>query len=73
MILISYDMISYHIILSYDMILENFRRTDREQRTENRQTENSKTEATLIPVDLQGEQANYVGILLYQVERVKWY
>ena len=37
MISISYDMISYDMKLSYDMILENFRRTDREQ-TENRQT-----------------------------------
>ena len=46
-------MISYHMILSYDMILENFRRTDREQ------TENSKPEATLIPVDRRGERANY--------------
>ena len=46
------------MILSYDMILENFRRTDREQRTENRQTENSKPEATLIPVDRRGEWAN---------------
>ena len=42
--------------------LENFMRTnreqtDREQRTK-RQTENSKPEATLIPVDSRGEQAN---------------
>ena len=36
--MISYDVIryryhktSYHMIISYDMILENFRRTDREQ------------------------------------------
>ena len=43
------------MILSYDMILENFRRTDREQRTEN-----SKPEATLIPVDSRGERANIV-------------
>ena len=50
-------MISYHMILSYDMILENFRRTDREQRTD-RHTENSKPEATLIPVDRGGERAN---------------
>ena len=26
-----YHMTSYHMIISYDMILENFRRTDREQ------------------------------------------
>ena len=39
------------MILSYDMILENFVRTDK-------QTENSKPEATLIPVDRQGERAN---------------
>ena len=38
--------------------LENFMRTNREQRTENRQTENSKPEATLIPVDSRGERAN---------------
>ena len=37
--------------------LENLGRTDREQ-TENRQTENSKPEATLIPVDSRGERAN---------------
>ena len=47
-------MMSYHMILSYDMILENF------VRTENRQTENSKPEATLIPVDSRGERANIV-------------
>ena len=40
------------MILSYDMILENLPRTDR-------QTENSKPEATLIPVDRRGERANY--------------
>ena len=52
------------MILSYDMILENFRRTDREQRTENReQTENSKPEATLIPADRRGERANNVIII----------
>ena len=39
------------MILSYDMILENLLRTDR-------QTENSKPEATLIPVDRRGERAN---------------
>ena len=32
-------------------------RTDRQ--TENKQTENSKPEATLIPVDSRGERANY--------------
>ena len=45
-------MMSYHMILSYDMILENLGRTDREH------TENSKPEATLIPVDRRGERAN---------------
>ena len=30
------------------------------QRTENRQTENSKPEATLIPVDRRGERANFM-------------
>ena len=40
------------MILSYDMILENFVRTDRQR------TENSKPEATLIPVDSRGERAN---------------
>ena len=49
MISISYDMISYYMILSYDMILENFRRTNREQRTEKKEF---KPEATLIPVDV---------------------
>ena len=44
------------MILSYDMILENFVRTDRQ--TENKQTENSKPKATLIPVDSRGEWAN---------------
>ena len=45
------------MILSYDIILENFVRTYNKQRT-NRQTENSKPEATLIPVDCRGEWAN---------------
>ena len=55
-------MISYHIyhtyymILSYDMILENFRRTDREQRTEKKEF---KPEATLIPVDLKYYRNSY--------------
>ena len=49
MISISYDMISYYMILSYDMILENFSSTDREQRTEKKEF---KPEATLIPVDV---------------------
>ena len=40
------------MILSYDMILENFVRTDREQ------TDNSKTEATLILCGSSGERAN---------------
>ena len=43
------------MILSYDMILENLPRTDRQT---NKQTENSKPEATLIPVDRRGERAN---------------
>lgn len=38
--------------------LENFRRTNREQRRD-RQTENSKPKATLIPVDSWGERANW--------------
>ena len=50
-------MMSYHMILSYDIILVNFVRTDNKQRT-NRKTENSKPEATLIPVDRRGERAN---------------
>ena len=49
MISISYDMISYYMILSYDMILENFSRTDREQTTQKKEF---KPEATLIPVDV---------------------
>ena len=40
------------MILLYDMILENFVRTNREQ------TENSKPEATLIPVNRRGERVN---------------
>ena len=40
------------------MILENMGRTDREQT--DRQTDNSKPEAILIPVDSWGERANYV-------------
>ena len=47
MISISYD------IISYDMILENFRRTENRERTDP-QTENSITEATLIPCDSSG-------------------
>ena len=39
------------MILSYDMILENLQRTDKH-------TENSKPEATLIPVDRRGERSN---------------
>ena len=53
------------MILSYDMILENFVRTDREQRTD-KQTENSKPEATLIPVDSRGERANIPAVPLPQ-------
>ena len=50
------------MILSYDMILENLGRIDRQ--TENReQTENSKPEATLIPADCRGERANNVIII----------
>ena len=49
MISISYDMISYYMILSYDMILENFSSTDKQQRTEKKEF---KPEATLIPVDV---------------------
>ena len=44
------------MILSYDMILENLPRTDRQT---DKQTENSKPEATLIPVDRGGERANF--------------
>ena len=40
------------------MVKENIRRTDGEQ-TDREQTENSKPEATLIPVDRRGERANY--------------
>ena len=51
------------MILSYDMILENLGRTDREQT--DRQTENSKPVATLIPVDSRGERANNLFLLPY--------
>ena len=47
-------MMSYHMILSYDMILENLPRTHRQTK---KQTENSKPKATLIPVDRRGERA----------------
>ena len=47
------------MILSYDMILENFIRTENKQ-TDRQRTENSKPEATLIPMDCQGERANYL-------------
>ena len=43
------------MILSYDMILENLPRTNKHT---NKQTENSKPEATLIPMDRGGERAN---------------
>ena len=49
-------MISYHMILSYDMILENFRRT------ENRQTDIQRIQLQrplLSPVDRRGERANF--------------
>ena len=61
----SYDIIwhRYHIILSYDMILENLLRTNRQT---NKQTENSKPEATLIPVDRWGERANK-GVLWWNI------
>ena len=44
-------MMSYHMILSYDMILENFVRTENRQ-TDREQTEKSITEATLIVDEL---------------------
>ena len=47
------------MILSYDMILENLLRTDKQTHKQtNTQIENSKPEATLIPVDRRGERAN---------------
>ena len=45
--------------LSYDMILENFRRTENREQTDP-QTENSKLETTLIPVDRRGKRANII-------------
>ena len=42
------------MILSYDIILENFRRTENRE-----QTENSKLEATLILCGSSGERANF--------------
>ena len=50
-------MMSYHMILSYDTMLENFVRTENKQ-TDRQRTENSKPEATLIPVNRRGERAN---------------
>ena len=53
------------MILSYDMILENLQRTNRQtDKQTDRQTENSKPEATLIPVDRRGERANRQRIQL---------
>ena len=59
MISISYDDISYDIIISYDIrkFYENKQTENREQRTEN-----SKPEATLIPVDSRGERAKIWGV-----------
>ena len=53
MILKSYDVISYDIIIWYDI------RKFAQNRHTDKQTENSKPEATLIPVDRRGERANY--------------
>ena len=53
------------MILSYDMILENLPRTNRQT---DKQTENSKPEATLIPVDRRGERAN---IRRLQIKRIR--
>ena len=39
-------------------------RTENRQRTHREQTENSKPEATLIPVDSRGERANIKGRLV---------
>ena len=57
-------MISYHMILSYDMILENFRRTENREQTD-RQTENSITEATLIPCGSSGRAGQYYPNIAY--------
>ena len=47
-------------MMSYHMILENLPRTNgKTDKQTHRQTENSKPEATLIPVDRRGERANY--------------
>ena len=50
---------SYDIIIWYDIrkFGENRQRTENREQTD-RQTENSKPEATLIPVDSRGERAN---------------
>ena len=53
-------MISYHMILSYDMILQNLRKTDR-QITDREQTEN-RQRPLLSPVDHRGERANCLEI-----------
>ena len=50
-------MVLYHVAFSYDILLENFVRTENKQ-TDREQTENSKPEATLIPVDRRGERVN---------------
>ena len=53
-------MMSYHMILSYDMILENFVRTDREQ-TNREQTDRQRIQLQrplLSSVDRRGERAN---------------
>ena len=57
----SFDVISYDIIIWYDI------RKFAENTQTDRQTENSKPEATLIPVDRRGERANYT-LLCYSVQ-----
>ena len=65
-------MMSYHMILSYDMILENFRRTENREQTDP-QTENSITEATLIPCGSWGERANkWQGAIRYGGHILHW-
>ena len=73
--IISYDIIWYHMISkSYDIIIwydiRKFAQNKQKNRQTHRQTDNSKPEATLIPVDCQGEWANYrpnhSGLILHK-------
>ena len=64
MISISYDVISYDIIIRY--VLENFRRTENREQTDP-QTENSITETTLIPCGSSGRAGQYLSQIRIEI------